>query len=115
MKTNARKSGMSECGSGRALLAALLILSGIACVVYGLGLHGLLLAEEKESYVDPFTTIVNPFFPEENIPSKAKEFVFQTVPEWQVIREVTRGGVVRDASGHIRKTYTGKPPETCPT
>lgn len=115
MKANARKSGMSECGFGRTLLAALLILSGIVCVVYGLVIHGLILAEEKESYVDPFTTIVNPFFPEDNTQCKPKEFVFQTVPEWQVIRELTRGGVVRDDSGRIRKTYTGKPPETCPT
>jgi hypothetical protein len=36
-------------------------------------------------------------------------------PEHQVVLEVSRGGVIRDVSGLLRKTYTGAPPKACPT
>lgn len=36
-------------------------------------------------------------------------------PERQVVLEVSRGGVIRDAVGVLRKTYTGEPPAACPT
>ena len=32
-----------------------------------------------------------------------------------LIKEASVGGVTRDASGKIKQTYTGKPPEECPT
>jgi len=32
-----------------------------------------------------------------------------------LIKEASVGGVTRDASGRIKQTYTGKPPEECPT
>jgi hypothetical protein len=35
--------------------------------------------------------------------------------ESQVIRDVTVGGLTRLDSGTIQRTYSGKPPEACPT
>jgi len=35
--------------------------------------------------------------------------------ELAVTKEVARGGVKRDESGKIKKTYEGKAPETCST
>jgi hypothetical protein len=32
-----------------------------------------------------------------------------------LIKEASIGGVTRDKSGKIKQTYTGKPPEDCPT
>ena len=41
----------------------------------------------------------------------------QTVqePESKIVREVTVGGVARNADGNIERTYTGKPLSQCPT
>ena len=35
--------------------------------------------------------------------------------ETALIKDVTIGGIKRDQYGKIRKTYSGKPPEACPT
>ena len=35
--------------------------------------------------------------------------------ELAVTKEVARGGLERDDSGQIKKTYEGKPPEACST
>ena len=35
--------------------------------------------------------------------------------ETAMIREVTIGGLARDASDQIRKTYSGQAPKACPT
>jgi hypothetical protein len=32
-----------------------------------------------------------------------------------LIKEASIGGVMRDKSGKIKQTYTGEPPEDCPT
>ena len=32
-----------------------------------------------------------------------------------LIKEVSIGGVTRDSSGSLKQTYTGKPPQACPT
>jgi len=37
------------------------------------------------------------------------------LPEFAVIRDVTVGGLRFDEMGRIKRTYTGKPPEACPT
>ena len=36
-------------------------------------------------------------------------------PETRLMKEVSIGGLVREADGKIRMTYTGKPPQACPT
>jgi len=35
--------------------------------------------------------------------------------EGPIVRDVTIGGVMRLASGHLKRTYSGKPPSLCPT
>ena len=36
-------------------------------------------------------------------------------PETRLMKEVSIGGLQRDPAGNLRLTYTGKPPEACPT
>ena len=36
-------------------------------------------------------------------------------PEPRLMKEVSIGGLERDAGGNLRLTYTGKPPQACPT
>jgi hypothetical protein len=36
-------------------------------------------------------------------------------PEWAIVRDVTVGGVVLLANGHLKRTYSGQPPALCPT
>lgn len=35
--------------------------------------------------------------------------------ERRLMKEVSIGGLERTPDGHLRLTYTGKPPEACPT
>jgi hypothetical protein len=35
--------------------------------------------------------------------------------EWTIVRDVTVGGVTRLPNGHLKRTYSGKPPALCPT
>ncbi len=36
-------------------------------------------------------------------------------PEPTLMKEVSIGGLQRDAEGRLQQTYTGKPPQACPT
>jgi len=36
-------------------------------------------------------------------------------PEWAIVRDVTVGGVALLANGHLKRTYSGKPPSLCPS
>ena len=36
-------------------------------------------------------------------------------PETQLVLEVSRGGIKREADGALALTYSGKPPAACPT
>ena len=55
-----------------------------------------------------FTLNILPVYNENN----DKGFATQ---ERQLVLEVSRGGLKRDAEGKLRKTYTGAPPKACPT
>ena len=35
--------------------------------------------------------------------------------EWAIVRDVTVGGVLLLPDGHLKRTYSGKPPALCPT
>ena len=35
--------------------------------------------------------------------------------EQSIVRDVTVGGVERLPNGHLKRTYSGKPPTLCPT
>ncbi len=36
-------------------------------------------------------------------------------PEPSLMQEVSIGGLERDIEGRLQQTYTGKPPQACPT
>jgi hypothetical protein len=74
----------------QAIIPIILLLLGIVLFVYGADFH------RKPVYSEDGTQVMG----------KA---------EFGLIKEVTVGGIRRDELGNIRQTYTGKPPESCPT
>ncbi len=70
----------------------ILVLTGSALFVYGVLFHSTSILPEKGPDQDTFP-----------------------LSESALIRDVTVGGVRLEVSGKIRRTYTGKPPEACPT
>lgn len=70
----------------------LLTLLGVVLFVYGICFH--------------FTNI---------LPQQPDNPAVRTASESALIREVSIGGVARDTSGKLRQTYTGRPPQACPT
>lgn len=69
-----------------------LTIGGAALLTYGLFFHTAIISSAGES---------------------AGTAVAKREPN--LIREVAIGGLERDASGEIKKTYTGKAPKACPT
>ena len=69
-----------------------LVIGGAALLVYGLFFHAAVISSADESADAP-----------------------SAVREPNLIREVAIGGLERDASGEIKKTYTGQAPDDCPT
>ncbi len=51
---------------------------------------------------------IQPVFSEDNDKGLA-------TPETRLMQEVSIGGLERDPDGRLRQTYTGKPPQACPT
>lgn len=49
------------------------------------------------------------------LPLQDKKTSHIVMTEPQVVRDVTVGGLTRLDSGIIQKTYSGKPPQACPT
>lgn len=48
-------------------------------------------------------------------PAQATDLPAISKSEPALIKEVSVGGLERDASGQVKKTYTGKAPQACPT
>ena len=74
------------------ILFCLLAVFGFALFAYGISFHA--------------TNI---------LPQKTDDFTILASSESALIKEVSIGGVKRDESGDIRKTYTGKAPTACDT
>jgi len=74
------------------IIVGVLVLFAAALIAYGALFHSTKVLPQQEG--DP-TVIVK--------------------SEPALIKEASVGGVTRDASGKIKQTYTGKPPEECPT
>jgi hypothetical protein len=49
------------------------------------------------------------------LPQQPDDPAVRAASESVLIREVSVGGVARDTSGKLRQTYTGRPPQACPT
>ena len=76
----------------QSVISCLLILIGISLFIYGTFFHSTSVLAQKDD--DPTVLLLS---------------------EFAVIRDVTVGGLRFDEAGRIKRTYTGKPPEACPT
>jgi len=79
----------------RIVIAFLLVLMGVALLTYGVSFHAASI--EPQASADAAAVVAA-----------------QSEPA--LIKEVTIGGLERDSSGEIKKTYTGdQAPAACPT
>jgi hypothetical protein len=111
----------------RAVVPGVLLVGGIASLIYGARFHDTPVFEEKEieeKISVPFA--MPPFAGPETPPweqppelalrtEKRKVLVSYDQSEPVLIRDVTVGGVVVLASGDLMRTYSGKLPTLCPT
>ena len=113
----------------RAVLPGLLLIIGLASLIYGARFHHVpvLVEEKSETTVEvlqPFPQVPPPFPGAQGFeepPQIRKQTVQRTVEvaiiesEPSLIREVSIGGVALNGSREIKRTYSGKPPSLCPT
>ncbi len=76
----------------QSVISCLLILIGISLFIYGVFFNLTSVLAQKD---DDSTILL--------------------LSESAVIKDVTVGGLRFDERGRIKRTYTGKPPEACPT
>jgi hypothetical protein len=95
----------------KAGLTLLLVVAGAALLVYGLGFRSVALAPGESG-----TNTPSAFGVETTTPASATTTTAMA-SELDITREVARGGVKRDESGAIRKTYGEgtQAPKACPT
>jgi len=106
----------------RRLLPLPILLAGIVLLVYGAAFHIIPVFPKQEPKAAPPAQplqMMTPFgsFGAIAARSQPPAPTVQTVqePESKIVREVTVGGVARNADGNIERTYTGKPLSQCPT
>jgi hypothetical protein len=113
----------------RAVLPLLLLIGGIAAIVYGVMFHNVPVLEDHESEISiqvPATfSPGRPPFPGMDMMNGPPQFVKKTVrkkseeaiklAEPALIRDATIGGIVLNDAGKLKRTYSGKPPALCPT
>ena len=114
----ARNSGV------RRFLALLLISTGVVCLVYGVGFHRVPVVEEAE-WTEEELKALEEDTEDTETEIELDDLIFHTdteegtaivrLREPDLLLEVSRGGVEREAPGTLRKTYSGKPPQACPT
>ena len=93
---------------GRAVLALLLVVVGAGLLAYGLFHNSIAVWSSSR----PPEMLGSDGEPNE-VPVVAQA---EIASEPAVTQEVARGGVTRDESGQIKKTYEGKEaPKACPT
>jgi len=83
---------MAEYLKFRRLMSLALVMSGAVLLAYGLFVHAAIISSAEDA----------------NTAALANR-------ETVLIREVAIGGLERDSSGQLKKTYTGQPPSACPT
>ena len=82
---------MSNFNRMRQFVSLAVVSGGAVLLIYGLLFHSALISSAEDTKVT------------------------SSQAETALIREVTVGGLARDESGQIKKTYSGKAPEACPT
>ncbi len=92
----------------RAGLALLLVVAGVVLLVYGLGFRSIAVAPGAAT---------PPPAPDTGTITPVSAVTAAAASELTITQEVARGGVKRDESGAIKKTYEeGKQaPKACPT
>jgi len=110
-----------------ALISVLFILAALVLLMYGASFHSIPVIEEREVATAPPPPELPPpadsFWPflieeppQTSVPAPETERVIHSETEPAVIREVTIGGVARQDSGEIKRTYSGETvPSLCPT
>jgi hypothetical protein len=91
----------------RLIFSLLLVPAAVAALVYGIIFHSTIILAQAT----------------DEVKEDSPDVTAQHVAEWldldlrepAIIRDVTVGGLVRLDSGAIKRTYSGKPPSTCPT
>jgi hypothetical protein len=115
----------------RAIVPAVLVLGGIASLIYGVGYHSAPVSEEREVEIPiappaPFAEPMPGEPPLEGFPGELgfvdpgppmdlPPFLIENESELTLIRETTIGGVTLLACGVLKRTYSGEPPSLCPT
>jgi hypothetical protein len=103
------KKGYAVMERGRAIVALVLAAAGAGLLAYGL-FHNSITVFSRSSSPPAVPAL-------EGEPSPVQVAAqSEVVSEPAVTQEVARGGVTRDESGQIKKTYEGKQaPKACPT
>ena len=104
----------------RILVPVLLVLGGMACLVYGAGFHERDVLVEEEIELLPELVPPDPFgLPTGQFPGapEVRETEIFVIPQSEpdLVREVTYGGVALAEDGVLERTYTGEAPSACPT
>lgn len=116
----------------RAIVPLLLLICGVASLIYGAKFHATPVVQQKEVEVPiaPSELFPPPLFGEPPLPgepapfgepppflTQAKETILIAEDELEpaIIRDVTVGGLVLLASGELKRTYSGEAPSLCPT
>ncbi len=95
----------------RGILASLLVVLGAGLLAYGF-LHNSIAVSSKPAAVPELPALDGEPTPP-TLPVAART---ELASESAVTQEVARGGVTRDESGQIKKTYEGTAaPKACPT
>lgn len=94
---------------GRAILSLVLLAAGAVLLAYGLVHHSIVVSSKSAGAID---------VPGAEGESSQVQVAAQpeVMSEPAVTQEVARGGVTRDESGAVKKTYEGtQAPKACPT
>lgn len=98
----------------RTAIAVTGILLTIAFAAYGILAHQITILVEEEKPAKPKARSAAQWLnwsPEDDKP----KLIEKTISEITATRDVTVGGLIRLQNGTIKRTYSGKPPSTCPT
>lgn len=100
----------------RALPTALLVGVGLALLVYGAAFRRLSVLVPQEALLPPQLVPDAPSLLLSGGPAAPEPVLVETqLPEPAFTRDVTVGGIIRLATGELRRTYAGEAPSQCPT
>lgn len=105
----------------RLLAPVFAVLIGVGSLILGFGFHSRTVSYDEQVEIPAPPVPIDPYTGRPIGPPIEPQIITETrevnEPEPRLVLEVTRGGVVRLASGEIKRTYFGaeQPPSLCPT